>query len=399
MDKFVKVFWYEYKKHVMRRRFLFALFSIPLFLVIVLGLSIGAQFINTDNRPIGYVDHSGLLADPLPPEKTSGLFTNDIEIQAFSDDASARAALDSGSIQGYYVVSVTYFQDGAVRLVSAEEPNWRVQERFDEFMRVNLLQTIPEPARSRLNEGITFTISSPDGGRQVGENQWLRLIMPLIAGIPLMIIVVTAGGYLLNSLVEEKENRTMEMLVTSVSPSQMMAGKTVGNLMVGITQLVVWVLFAVLAIFILQGRVDWADQLVLEPKYIFILLATLIPALILVAALMAAIGATVTEAREAQQVSGFLSLPFFIPYWFVSSIMSHPNSPLSLFLSFFPLTAPVTITMRAGFSDIPAWQLALNILVLFIAAAFAVWLAGRAFRLGMLSYGKRLKLRDLFVRG
>lgn len=398
MDKFLKVFLYEYKKHVFRRRFLFALFSIPLFVVILLGVSIGAQFITTNSKPVGYVDQSGLLANPIPPAPTGGLFTSQIEIKPFADEPAAKSALESGAIQAYYVLSSTYFEDGAVRLVSSEEPDWRVQDRFEEFVRANVLLRLPEPARDRLSSGIDFFITSSDGSRQVGENQWLRMLLPLIAGIPLMIVVITSGGYLLQAVVEEKENRTMEMLVTSMSPGQLMAGKTAGNLMVGITQLVVWILFAVGILFFLRGRVDWADQFTFEPGYLLIMLATLIPSLVMVAAFMAAIGATVTEAREAQQISGFLSLPIFIPYWFVASIMNHPNSPLAMFLSFFPLTAPVTITMRTGFTQVPAWQLALNILVLVAAAVFAVWLAGRAFRLGMLSYGKRLKLRDLFAR-
>ncbi len=113
---------------------------------------------------------------------------------------------------------------------------------------------------------------------------------------------------------------------------------------------------------------------------------------------MAAIGSTVTESREAQQISGFFSLPIFIPYWFISSIMSHPNGPLAQVLSFFPLTAPVTISLRAAFTTIPTGQLVLNIAILFLTAGIALWVAARTFRLGMLSYGKRIRLKEIFSR-
>jgi len=118
----------------------------------------------------------------------------------------------------------------------------------------------------------------------------------------------------------------------------------------------------------------------------------------MVAALMAAIGSTTTETREAEQISGIFSLPITVPYILIMPIITNPNSPLSLFLSFFPLTAPVTLTLRAAFTEIPLWQEALNLLVLFLCAAGAVWLAARTFRLGMLRYGKRISWSEIFSK-
>jgi ABC-2 type transport system permease protein len=125
-------------------------------------------------------------------------------------------------------------------------------------------------------------------------------------------------------------------------------------------------------------------------------MAIMLPAFVMVAALMTAVGATVTESREAQQVSGLFILPMVAPYWFIPVIMSHPNSPLSVALSIFPLTAPVTLPMRVFFTVVPAWQIILTIFVLVATALGALWLAGKVFRMGMLRYGKRLSLREMF---
>jgi ABC-2 type transport system permease protein len=398
MNKFFKVFLYEYKKHVFTKRFIFALLSIPVSIVLLLGISIGAQFVTQNSDPVGYVDHSGLLANPVPPPAGGALFTSKVEIKPFASEETARASLDAGEIQGYYVISDTYFKDGSVKLVSSDEPDWRIQDRFEAFMRANLLTRQPPQIAARLKDGINFTVESPDGQRKMGQDDWFNIIIPMAAGLLFMIIIITTGGYLLQAVVEEKENRTMEMLVTSISPGQLMAGKTAGNLLVGVTQITIWILFIAGALAAARGRVEWVSQIHIDLKYVLILIGTMLPAFVLVGAIMAAIGATVTESREAQQISGFFSLPIFAPYWFISSIMEHPNGPLAQALSFFPLTSPVTLSLRAAFTTIPTEQLLLNFAVLILSAGVALWVAGRAFRLGMLSYGKRIRFKELFSR-
>jgi ABC-2 type transport system permease protein len=93
-----------------------------------------------------------------------------------------------------------------------------------------------------------------------------------------------------------------------------------------------------------------------------------------------------------------ISLPIWIPYMLTGMLMNNPNSPLALGLSLFPLTAPLTMLMRDGLTILPAWQIALSSAIQVLCAAGAIWLAGRAFRLGMLRYGKRLKWREVFAR-
>jgi ABC-2 type transport system permease protein len=126
------------------------------------------------------------------------------------------------------------------------------------------------------------------------------------------------------------------------------------------------------------------------------LIATFLPAFIMLAALMAMLGATATEAREAQQIAGLFTIPIVIPLWFSAAIIQSPNSPLSIGLSLFPLTAPMTLPMRATLTALPAWQIIAAEAILLLTAAGAIWLASRAFRLGMLRYGKKLSLRELF---
>jgi ABC-2 type transport system permease protein len=208
----------------------------------------------------------------------------------------------------------------------------------------------------------------------------------------------STGGYLMQAVVEEKENRTMEVVITSVSPNQFMAGKIIGDTSIGMTLILLWMLFIVGIILVGRNYVDFLRGIQVAPQTLLLLIFVMLPAFVMVSALMAAIGATVSEAREGQQMVGIISLPIWIPYMLIGLLIANPNSPVAVGLSLFPLTAPLTLLMRDGMTILPAWQIALSAVIQVLSAIGAIWLAGRAFRLGMLRYGQRLKWREVFAR-
>ena len=395
MIKFWRVMAHEYTRHVMNKRFLFGLLSIPILIIVIMGISIMAALMTNNNSPVGYVDHSGLLANPISLPPSNDPFDKPVQLIAYSTEFDAQNALDKGLIQAFYVLPTNYRDTAQTRLVYLKEPDSRIQNQFDSFLRANLFAGEPTAIAKRLNDGTTFIALSADGRRQMGENEWFNILVPLFSGIMFMIVIMTSGGYLMQAVVEEKENRTMEIVVTSVSPNQLMAGKIMGDIAIGFTQMGFWLAFAGVALAVGSRYVDWIGQIHVTPDVIVTLVVTWIPSFIMIAAIMAAVGATVTETREAQQMSGLFSLPIMIPYWLTYTFMTNPNGPVAAGLSFFPLTAPVALPLRIGFAQIPTGQLILNIAVLVVCAAAALFLAARAFRLGMLSYGKHLTLRQI----
>ena len=202
----------------------------------------------------------------------------------------------------------------------------------------------------------------------------------------------------MQAVVEEKENRTMEIMVTSVSPGQMMSGKIIADIAVGVTQMVVWAIFIVLILFFGKNYISFLSGISFPLGTIAMLLAVMVPAFIMIAGLMAAVGATVTEASEGQQILGLFTLPTWLPYMLIGVFIQNPNGPLAIAMSLFPLTSPMTIALRIGFTTIPAWQFIASVIILVLSAIGAVWLAGRAFRLGMLRYGQRLRWNEIFSR-
>jgi ABC-2 type transport system permease protein len=397
MSKFWHIVVYEYSRNVFRRRFLFGLLSIPLLMV-----GMGLLFVllirqDVDSRPVGYVDYSGLLADPVSPPMPEPP-DRPVEFIAYPSARDADVALKAELIQAYYVLGDDYLETSQAELVSLEQPSASAEDQFRDLVRANLLASQPAAIQERLKNGNRLTVRAADGSREVAESEWLNLLLPFFSGFAFMIAMFTTSGYLMQAVVEEKENRTMEVLLTSVSSRQLMAGKIVGMVAVGWTQLLVWGALVIAVLLIGRNYSESLAALRVSPGFIAISMAAFIPSFVMIAALMVAVGSTVTEAQEGQQIASIFTLPIVIPYWFTFQILSNPNGPLAVGLSFFPFTAPVTLPMRAGMTVIPPGQLALNLAVLTLSALGALWVAGQAFRLGMLRYGQRLNWSEIFTR-
>lgn len=397
MSKFWRITWHEYTRHVFRRRFLLALFSVPLMIVAMVVLLIAVFMVNTNPTPVGYIDQSGLLARAIPQPAAKWPERN-VPMRAYTDEASAKADLTAGKIQAYFIIPADYLQSGSATEVFLTEPKASAVLQFDEFLTSNLLASQPAAIAQRIQEGSQITVQSVDKSRQSSQANLINMILPFIAGILFIVGMTASSGYLMQAVVEEKENRTMEIMVTSVSPEQLMSGKIIADIAVGVTQLVVWAIFIGFGLLIGKNYVSFMKGLQFSGVMVTTILAVMIPAFVMICGLMAAIGATVTEAREGQQIMGLFTIPIWIPYILIATFIQNPNSPLAIAMTFFPLTAPMTVAMRIGFTDIPTWQLIISEVLLILSAIGAIWLAGRAFRLGMLRYGQRLRWKEIFSR-
>ena len=398
MNKLWQIIKYEYTRHVFKKRFILSVLGMPLFLLFVTGVAMLAGFLMMDKSPIGYVDQSGTLNAGLTKKDKGSIFEPVLEMMKYSSPETAAEALNQEEIQAYLILPENFAKTREAQVFFAGELSSEASNHIDAFLRENLVANESLPSKTRLSEGTTYLLKSADDSREIRENEWLKFVMPFIIGIVFIIAVMTSGGYLLQALVEEKENRTMEVMITSVSPLQLMAGKIIGNLSVGLTQLLIWGIMIWLGLTIAGRFIPEIADLDLSFSTILVNLLTLLPAFVLVSAMMAALGATVSDMREAQQVSGFFTLPIFFPYYFVTSIMLNPDGLIARLLSFFPLSAPVALSMRMAFGTVPSWEITSIILIMFGFSAIMIWLAARAFRIGMLSYGKKISLRRVFAR-
>ncbi len=388
-----QVMVFEYVRHVFRKRFLIGLLSLPLFvgvMALVVMLLVRAEI---NLKPVGYVDESGILTNP------EGFQSGLIKLIAFNEEGLAQEALQAEQIQAYYVIDQNYLETRQAKLVAIEQPSNVATSQFGRFVRANLIADFPSDVVRRLTSGSQLVIHSVDGDRQFVQGDWLGFLLPFMVGFIFLISVFATSGYLLQAVVEEKENRTMELLVSSISPKQLMTGKILGIIAVGWTQLIVWFGLALILLMVASLYFDFSNLISISASYLALSLVLFVPAFVMIAAIMVAVGATLTDVQEAQQVTSLFTLPLFIPFWFVFQIINHPNGPLAVGLSLFPFTAPIALAIRAGFASIPTWQIGLSLGLLIISAGFSVWLAGRAFRLGMVRYGQRVAWREFLGFG
>lgn len=399
MNKTWIVIKHEYLKHVKKKRFILAVLSLPLFVLFLVAVGFMMVIFLYNDTPIGYIDQIGLLDNSIDYQAEAPLgFMKPVEFIRYKSESEVKSALEDNQIQAYYVLNNNFIETREIKVFANKAPDSSLNGEFFTFIKLNALNELPKELSNRLMEGASFEIITTTAEESTNEDNILLFILPILSGFLFILAVNISAGYLLQAVVEEKENRTMEIMVTSLSPTQLMTAKVIGNLSVGLTQLVVWIIFGIIGILALFRF--FPDLQSTNIDFSFLLLTTLvfIPAFVMIAAMMAALGATTTNTSEAQQIAGIFTLPMVIPYWFMGVLMEKPNSPLSIFLSLFPFTAPVVMPLRAAFSNIPFWQIVLTIALLFLFAIIALWIAGKAFRLGMLRYGKKLSLKEILTQ-
>jgi ABC-2 type transport system permease protein len=199
----------------------------------------------------------------------------------------------------------------------------------------------------------------------------------------LMISVMIGGQYLLTTTVEEKSSRVVEVLLSALSPMQLMTGKILGQLCVGLTILLIYSSVGGGAL-ILYGLADLIGLVPLIYMIVFFLIAY-----VTVGALMAAVGSAVNDMREAQSLQGPVMITLIIPYMLWFPISRDPNSLFATIISFLPPVNPFVMMLRITSTEPPpTWQVLLSILVGLLGVYVAVWAAAKVFRIGLLMFGK-----------
>jgi ABC-2 type transport system permease protein len=387
---------HEYRRTVVRRSFLIGTLAIPLAIAALIALVIVVESLGADDRPIGYVDHAGLL------EQARARADWDIEIRAYQDREAATAALESEEIQAFYELPADYLTTLETELTYlTDAPDGDARRAFSNFVQLNLVASYPAEVQKRLLLGPEISVEDVASGRTFGEDEIANIVLPIVASLFFMIATMSAGGYMLRVVADEKENRTMEMMVTSITPGQLVGGKALGLLAAALTQLSIYLIAAAIGLLIVVARVPELRQVSVPWDYLAVMALFFFPAYALLASLMVAVGSAVTEFQQGQQVAAILNLVFLIPLFLLPFFLNDPAQPLVVLLTLFPPTAFMTVSLRWGLGTIPLWQLTLSWFLLSGAAIFTIWAAARIFRAGMLRYGKPLTLNAALsaVRG
>ncbi|MEP7284788.1 MAG: ABC transporter permease [Chloroflexota bacterium] len=392
---------YEYIHNFRRRTFLFTAVGVPLFTIVIMLVVFGLvqqSLTDTSNyKHIGIVDKAGVLVDSAgkPLVKLPEPFE-------MVTSPEAAAAVASKSLDGYYIIPADFMSSGHIEAYN------RATLGLSEGLQNSLDQTIKDALSTRLGDPVLanrlqapleklsiFRIGSTE--KLESSALFAAFIVPFILGILIFTAANTTSQFLMSGLVEEKENRMVEVFITSVRPTEILWGKILGLGTLGLTQVLIWSVI-VLIFGGLRGGFNVGQilsSLQLTPGYLLLLLAFFLLGYLVNSAIMFGVGASVNAEQESRQLGSFLSIISLLPFILSFSFIIDPNGTLPVFLSLFPLTAPVGMVFRLSWANVPPSQIALSLFLLIVSFAALIWLAARIFRLGMLNYGKRLSLRDI----
>ena len=403
MNKTFIVFKQEIVSTVMRKSFFITLFLIPLvgFLVtIIIGQAQNnpsSNLINTIFTPssevelFGVVDQSKLIENI--PDEYQSTFT------LYPNQDESKDALKQQIIVGYYIIDKDYVENGKITLVKqdydplGEDQNWKLENILNEMLLANYPNEL-----NRLQNLMNFEteILSTDADRD--PDNGLTFFIPYIVTMMFYIIILGSSSMMLNSITNEKTNRVMEILMTSINPTQMLTGKIVALGLVGLMQTIIWSVSGFLLLRLSGRTMDLASSFQLPISILFWGILFFIGGYTLYASLMAGLGAMVPNLKEASQATTILVIPMIIPLTFMSAIINKPNGTISLILSFFPLTAPVTMMTRLASGNVPLWQILLSLFLIFVFSYLVIRSVSNLFRAQTLLSGQEFKIKIFFQR-
>jgi len=230
----------------------------------------------------------------------------------------------------------------------------------------------------------------------------MEMIAPGIFLVLFYLMIATFGNQMLNATIEEKENRVIEMILTTINAKALIIGKIFSLIVLGFLQIIVVMVPLIIGYLLFHDSFSLPNidlsQLPLDPQRILVGFTIFALSFVMFTGLLVAIGAAAPTAKEAGSFFGVVMVFIFGPLYAVSLFISSPDMPIVQFLSYFPFTAPIPLMLRNAVGNLELWQAGIAFIILFITAVVVMLVAVRTFRYGALEYDRRLSLKEIFVR-
>lgn len=421
----------EFSERVKKKSFILTTLLMPLLMILLMCLPALIMFFDQDNAKSLY------LIDQTPDRIFAKSMKSDDAVN-FIVGENADSALNDRSADGVVIIpddiidnrdaAVKLYNNGSASMMSEGRIKSLVNDiitdtRIARYNNIDLRQ-IMEQVRSDIRIQ-TFSNSVDEGEAEEATSTTLSYVLGVGLSLLLYMALLIYGQMVMTSIIEEKNNRVLELVVTSVKPFQLMLGKIAGVGLVAVTQLIIWgVLIGIGATVIMPAIMpaDVAQQIAsaqsgnlesvsaddiemvqalahaTDPSFImglfFWLIIFLVGGFLLYASIFAAIGSAVDSVQDASQFTSFAVVPIILGIVFGQTAAMNPDSALSIWTSYIPLTSPMVMMSRLPFG-VPAWQMVTSAIVLFLSVIFFIWLAGKIYRIGIFMYGKKPSVKDL----
>jgi ABC-2 type transport system permease protein len=400
---------WEFIEKVRTKAFIIGLFMTPLIMSIFTVIpSLMADKGDEKTKTYGVIDMTGSLTDVINTRlsekyKLENSTPNYQLVDVTDENADiehlkiiAMSKLATGAVEGYFVLPADVLEHGTIEYRAENVGNARDQNRFSK-----ILEEIIVERRLRENgydaatikklmttvEIKTFKVSKQGDEKESGFME--TFFTGYIFIMMLMFLVLSSGQMLIRSVIEEKANRIVEVLVSSCSSQELMSGKIIGLSLLGLTTVAFWGLLLVGVNFATPVPFVTVDHLALLMIY-FVLGYFMYVGIFIIA------GSTVSTEQEAQQMTGYITIFLVLPIAFAVPVMFNPNSMLVKVLSQIPLLTPTMMALRFSIQTPEWWEIGLSLVTLSLTIYGLMWMAGKVFRIGILVTGKKPSAREIY---
>lgn len=420
----------EFLERVKKKSFIITTILMPVFMLAMMAAPALIMMVTgSEERGITVIDETGTIGARLQSDKETHftlLESTPLDSALADTEVAGVLYIPAGIMDGK--VSPRLYTNGSSSIalennVSSQIDGIIEEERLKQYDIENL-DKILEEVHSDVK------LMSIRNDNEDGESQSASAAVSYLIGIILTFLLYMClllyGQMVMTSIIEEKNNRVLEIVVSSVKPTHLMLGKICGIGLVAVTQILIWgVLIAAMSAFVLPaiipdtaltemsalnaGTLDatsasmdveilQAMSLMSNVGYILQLFGLLILFLtggfLLYAAIYAAIGSAVDNIQDASQLQSFVIFPIIIGIIFGMTAASDASSPAAIWTSFIPFTSPMVMMARVP-SGIPMWEIGLSLAILYASFLLMVWIAAKIYRVGIFMYGKKPSIKDL----
>ncbi len=402
----------EYMTRVKRKSFIITTILVPL-LMIALSLAPAAVMLlsSPENRNIAVVDQTGLIASRLNNNDEVKFVSVDAPLDSLRADTDFDAILviDANAVKKP-AEAIRLYSRGAPAMQTGAYINSQLEDaiediRLEEYNIDNIKQIL-----ASVQADFELPTIRIDKEEDTATSVGLSYIIGLTLDMMLYMFILIYGQMVMNSIIEEKNNRVLEIVVSSVKPTWLMLGKISGIGLVAITQILIWaVLIGSCSLWsmpllgdlgatsesteIAAAISQLSDTGFIAGLFVYLLLF-FIGGYLFYSAIYAAIGSAVDNVQDASQLSTIATMPVIIGIISSMAVLSNPGSTLAFWVSVIPFTSPMAMMSRLPYG-VPTWEIILSLIVLYISFAFLIWLCAKIYRVGIFMYGKKPTLIEI----
>ena len=409
MKKILTVAKWEFLEKIKTKAFIISLILTP---IIIIFFSIAPTLLSGNEsditRVIGLVDTSGIYfktIDKNLEKYTVGknqpayILINLAGKEDYNNIDSLKNSADkdilSGKVEGYLLINNGGTDSVSVEYRSKSIGNFKDNQRFsDAFNAARIERKLKaEGINPKIMDYISKNvdlkpIKIEESGKESHADFLTTFFTAFIFIMLLFMMIIYSGQMLVRSLVEEKSNRLIEIIISSCTPDELLAGKILGLGALGLFQILIWVLIAIALLG--AAIIPYTAFNHIIPMFVYFLLG-----FIFYTAIFVGIGSIVTTEQEAQQITTYLTFILLLPIVLILPVMENPQSILIKILSYIPLTLPTAMLLRLNLFPVPLIIILITSLIMLVSIYIAVKFAGKIFRIGILSYGKRPSLKEI----